>query len=277
MKWTGKMPFAEYRADDINRLDTWQTVAGKSISKSLVCDFIDDPSVWRNSPSKKQTASMQAGSVLDCLLTEPESFENRYVFSIYDEFRTNQSKAWRHEIELSGRVVITRADFDTAESQLAAIYDKREAAKLLDGAQYQIAFKHGTKYPFGCKGLIDILPSDGETIVDLKTCDARALESHRSLSRYIYDWGYHVQAGAYCDGYSIASGDERTRFKFIFVGSTAPYTVAVVELPYCAISHGSMIYFDGVEKFAKCIETNIWPSIWDGSHEIDIPQYAYNQ
>jgi exodeoxyribonuclease VIII len=270
------IPFDLYRADDITQRDTWESAKDKAVSKSLICNFIEDPAAWKASIKKEPTAAMQAGSVLDCLLTEPDKFDTRYVMSEYTEFRTNESKQWRQEMEDAGLVVLKQDQFDSAQAQLMAIKSKPEAATLLDGAQFQVAFRHKTKHPFASKGLIDILPNDGETIVDLKTCAASALESKRSLARYIFDWGYHIQAGCYCEGYAIASGNERTRFKFIFVTSTAPYRVAVVELPIAAIMFGADIYRNGVNRFATCLESNHWPSIWDGEIELDLPQYAYN-
>jgi len=269
------IPFSLYRSDDITQRDTWQTVTDKAVSKSLICNFIEDPAAWKASVKKEPTAAMQAGSILDCLLTEPDKFENRYIVSKYNEFRSNESKGWRDAMTDAGRTVLKQDQFDSAQAQLMAIKSKPEAAALLNGAQFQVAFRHKTKHPFASKGLIDILPNDGETIVDLKTCQASALESKRALRKYIYDWMYHVQAGCYCEGYSIASGEERTRFKFIFVTSTPPYRVAVVELPISAIMFGADIYRNGVNRFASCLESNIWPSLWDGEIELDLPEYAY--
>ena len=269
--------FADYRSDDINQSDTIETVKGKAISKSLICDFIKDAGAWKNSPPKVQTGAMKGGSLLDCLLTEPLQFENRYVMSAYDEFRTKEAKAWRDEMEAEGRQVLKGSEFDAANAQLKAIVNKPEAAALINGAQFQVAFRHATAYPFASKGLIDILPDDGETIVDLKTCEPSALESKRSLARHIFDWGYHIQAGAYCEGMAIASGIERTQFKFIFVSSKPPYRVAVVSLPFPAISYGADLYRAGVKRFAECLESNKWPSIWDGEVEIDLPEYAYSE
>ena len=269
--------FAEYRADDITTSDTIETVEGKAISKSLICKFMADPWAWKNSPKQEKTAAMTGGSVLDCLLTEPHEFANRYVVSAYDEFRTNESKAWKAEQEQNGLVVLKQDQFATAEAQLRAIKSKPEAAELINGAQFQVAFRHKTAYPFASKGLIDILPDDGETIVDLKTCEPSALESKRSLRRYIYDWLYHIQAGAYCEGYSIASGEERTRFAFIFVASKPPFRVAVIELPFAAISFGSDIYRAQAKRFGECLKANNFPSIWDGAIELDLPEYAYTE
>jgi len=243
----------------------------------MITSFIKDPWAWRNAPSREKTAAMTAGSLLDCLLTEPHLFDTRYALSEYAEFRTKESKEWRSAMEESGVCIIKQDQLDTAQAQLDAIKAKPEAAALLDGARFQVAFRHKTAYPFASKGLIDILPNDGETIVDLKTCAASALESKRSLRRYILDWMYHVQAGAYCEGYSIASGEERSRFKFIFVSATPPHRVAVVELPFAAISFGADIYRNGAKRFNDCLEQNYFPSIWDGETELDLPEYAYTE
>ena len=162
-----------------------------------------------------------------------------------------------------------------ARSQLVAIMSHPSARKLITGSKRQVAFRHRTKYGFDSKGLIDIVPTDSETLVDLKTCQPSALESRRSLSRYIHDWGYAVQAGAYCEGYSIASGSERTKFKFIFVTSAAPFRVAVIELPMAAILFGADQYRAGLKRFAECMESDRWPSIWDGEQTLDLPEYAY--
>jgi len=280
MSWHGirqGIDFSEYRSDDINQRDTIETVKGKAISKSLICDFIKDPSAWKNSPPKVQTEAMKGGSLLDCLLTTPHEFDERYAVSIYEEFRTKEAKSWRDEMEESGKTVVKIDQLDDVNAQLKAIRSKPEALALINGAQFQVAFRHDTAYPFASKGLIDILPDDRETIVDLKRCEPSALESKRSLARYIFDWGYHIQAGAYCEGMAIASGIERTQFKFIFVSSKLPYRVAVVSLPFPAISYGADLYRNGAKRFAECLERNHWPSIWDGEIEIDLPEYAYGE
>jgi len=271
------IPFVEYRACDLTNADTHITSHGKSVSKSLIVDFIEDPAAWRKSPPKKTTSAMRAGSLFDCLLTEPEQFNSRYAISEYADFRGKDAKEWKAAIEAAGVAVIKDSDLEAARGQVAAVMAKPEAAKLINGSQNQVAFRHKTIYPFWSKGLIDILPDDDETIVDIKTCEPGALQSKRTLAAHIYKWKYHIQAGAYCEGFTFAGGDERIRFKFIFVSSAPPYTVAVVELPFAAISLGGDIYRAGAKKLAECLETNKWPSVWDGEVEVDLPEYAYTE
>jgi hypothetical protein len=266
--------FAEYRSDDITPADTLATATGKACSKSLITAFIEDPARWKATPKRGKTAAMKGGSLLDCLLTTPELIEDQYVISPYAEFRTNEAKAWR---DSQTATVITKSEMDAAEAQSYAIYAKPEAYALMRDAKMQVGFRHKTRHVFDSKGLIDVVPQDPDTLVDLKTCQPSALESHRALQRHIFEWGYHIQAGAYAEGYSIASGEERTRFKFIFVANKPPYTVAVVELPLAAILYGAQLYTQGMAKLAECLERDVWPSMWDGEVTIDLPIYAYGE
>lgn len=271
------VPFADYRSDDITQADDAHSVKGKAVSKSLIVSFMADPGAWKAAPPKVQTKAMRAGSLLDCLLTTPKEIDDRYVVSPYDSFRTNESKAWRSEIEESGIEIITQDAIDAANAQSNAIYSHPAARKLMRGSRNQIAFRHKTRFGFDAKGLIDIVPTDVDTLVDLKTCEPAALESKHSLQKHIYKWSYHIQAGGYCDGYSIASGEDRNRFKFIFVTSKPPFRVAVIELPMSAILLGSQQYNAGIEKFSECIESDRWPSIWDEEMSLDLPEYAYQE
>ena len=59
------VPFATYRACDMSSSDNINTCAGKSVSKSLIVDFIKDPAAWRIKPRKTPTAAMRAGSLFD--------------------------------------------------------------------------------------------------------------------------------------------------------------------------------------------------------------------
>ena len=271
------VPFSIYRSDDITQADDAATVRGKAVSKSLITDFIPDPSAWKSSPPKRVTAAMRGGSLFDTLLTEPLKLESRFVVSEHDDFRSNESKAWKAEMEAAGMTVIKQAEMDAARAQFAAVTSKPEAMALIKGARMQVAFRHPTKYGFDSKGLIDLVPMNDDMLVDIKTCESGALESKRALQRHIFEWGYHIQAGAYCDGWAMAGGNERIRFKFIFVTSKPPFRVAVIELPLAAILLGADQYRAGCAKLAECIETDRWPSIWDGEVALDLPEYAYTE
>jgi len=272
------VPFATYRACDLNQSDTIETAASKCVSKSLITDFIEDPAKWKASPRKQVTKAMRAGSLFDCLATTPEEFESRYTVLPYNDLKTNAAKDWKAAAEADGIEVVKQDQIDAAQAQLRAVMNHPEAAKLLTQSQKQVACKHRTKYPFASKCLIDLVPEYSATLLgDLKTCEPSSLESMRSLQRHIFEWGYHIQAGAYLDGWNIATGEERTRFKFIFVTNSAPFRCAVIELPLAAILLGAQQYQSGIARFVDCLQRNEWPSQWDGVVELDLPEYAYTE
>lgn len=271
------VPFGIYRSDDIRRDDTWATAKDKAVSKSLIIDFMSDPGTWRRGVHKETTAAMGFGSLVDCLLLEPEKFATRYALSPFDSFRSKAAQEWRDEMAAGGVEVMAEDKYESAKTAISAVLDHPEAARLLNSSRNQVAFRHMTPHGLASKGLIDIVPTDDDTLVDLKTCSQSAMEDRRSLARHIFDWGYHIQAGAYLDGWNEASGQERERFKFIFVTSSAPFRCAVVEIPYAAILLGAQQYLAGVKKFADCLQRDVWPSQWDGLVELDLPEYAYTE
>tara|TARA_R110000868_G_scaffold131436_2_gene341521 strand:+ start:468 stop:1331 length:864 start_codon:yes stop_codon:yes gene_type:complete len=267
--------FSLYRSDDIKPSDTLETIQGKAVSKSMIVDFMDDPGAWKKSVRKETTASMSFGSLVDTLLLEESQFESRYALSPFPDFRSKAAQEWRNETEATGIQIITEDKLAMAHDACDAVRNHYAAGAILHGSRNQVAFRHKTKYRFASKGLIDIVPLDADTLVDLKTCSQSALESHRSLQYHIYDWSYHIQAGAYLEGWNIASGEERIRFKFIFVTNTAPFKVAVIEMPFAAIMLGAQQYRNGIDRFMDCMERNEWPSRWDGVVELDLPEKAY--
>lgn len=272
-----EVPFSIYRSDDITQADTWETAKDKAASKSLVTDFIDDPGTWKASGKKEKTASMGFGSLVDTLLLEPAKFEARYCISPFADFRKNEAKEWRAEMEAAGVEIVTEDRLASAQDACEAVRNHYDAAALLYGARTQIAFRHGTKHGIASKGLVDIVPLAEDTLVDLKTCSQSALENRRTLQRHMLEWGYHIQAGAYLDGWNIASGEERMRFKFIFVTNTEPFRCAVIELPLAAILLGAQQYQSGLERLVDCLQRDVWPSQWDGTVELDLPEYAYTE
>jgi hypothetical protein len=271
------VPFSIYRSDDITQADTWDTAQGKAVSKSLIVGFMEDPGTWKASKKRETTASMGFGSLVDCLLLEESKFESRYAISPYPDFRKKEAQEWKAEMTASGVEIVTEDKLAAAHEACEAVRKHDAAAAILYGARTQVAFRHKTRHGLASKGLVDIVPLAGDTLVDLKTCSQSALGDKRALQRHLFEWGYHIQAGAYLDGWNIASGEERTRFKFIFVTNSEPFRCAVVELPLAAILLGSQQYQSGVARLVDCLERDEWPSQWDGIVEIDLPEYAYTE
>jgi len=271
------VPFNIYRSDDITQADTIETARGKAVSKSLIVDFMQDPGTWKRSKAKKQTKAMHKGSLVDCLLLEPDKFESRYSTLPFKDLKTNAAKEWKAEVEAGGVKIVTESELATAQSSCEAIRKNPSAAALLDGAKTAVAFRYSTRHGISSKGMVDVVPQEDDVLADLKKCTQSAMKNGWSLRKYIYEWSLHWQSGSYLDGWNICSGEERTRFKFIFVTDCEPFRSAVIELPMAAILLGAQQYQSGVHRFMDCLERDEWPSQWDGCVELDLPEYAYTE
>jgi hypothetical protein len=235
------------------------------VSKSLLWKFAANPHKWRfGAQQVNQTDSMRWGSLVDCLTLTPSAFDRDFVVSQYDEYRTNEAKAWRDE---QTRTVVKRAERDEAYEAVDAIWNHSIAAGVLENSTRQVsviadAVEPVTGEPFRAKCRLDIVPdAQGEYsdwLFDLKTC-----QSLHKIEHTIADFGYHVQAALYLDLWNKDAAAKRTRWGFIFQESESPYEVAVVELAQPDIHAGREWYQAALAKWCRCERDQNWPSPWE--------------
>lgn len=264
------------------------------LSKSMLWQFMPDPQEWRNAPSKKRTAAMDFGDLVDCLALTPEEFPNQFVISpatypctpTKKDLRTekpwnkNATYCQEWEAERGDRNIITAAAYAEASEAVSRFAEKTRT--LMDGALTQVevrtALPHSIhqsakSYTPQAKCLIDIVPATNmRALADLKT--TADLTPH-GIERTIYKYGYHVQAAMYLDLYNLATGENRDTFYLIFVKSSAPYTTAIRPLSPSALAEGRRWYYAAVRQWTRCINTGVWPSPWDDTETpFDLPNYA---
>lgn len=170
-----------------------------------------------------------------------------------------------------------------ARKAAAELMARPEFVEMMEGAQTQVAVRYDfpeviTKQPgfLRGKGLLDIVPALagpwGNALADLKTTGK--LDDIWQVERTIYERGYHAQAALYVDMWNAITGEDRTRFVFIFQQSVAPYEVAIVELDAEALRIGRNWYLRAVRKWARCVALNEWPSPWDALQVVGVPDWA---
>ena len=211
------------------------------------------------SEERKPSAAMAWGSLVDCLLFTPEFQSEEFVekesnphLSSDGVARTKKAREWVAEKEAEGSRLISVKDYAKAAIAVAQIQQTPVSARLLEGAQTQVAAVHsaGFKYSVGpetakgkersgipVKGLIDIVCADGESLGDLKTTGVN-LYSADELSRQVGRFGYHVQAAMYLYLWNKATGEDRTAFKIIWQSSAPPYEVRVTEIDNLSLAAG---------------------------------------
>ena len=124
-----------------------------------------------------------------------------------------------------------------------------------------------------CKGMIDMVPHEGNRLYDLKT--TASIKSLRNLESLIIDRGYHWQAAMYLDLYNSAYGTERNEFSIIFMETCLPYEIAVVTLDSAFIELGRIGYQPAIKRSQRCVEPNRWPGIVPTEVKISPPKWAF--
>ena len=246
-------------------------------------DFIDY--VFRE---KKQTDAMLLGTLIHCLVLEPEKFEERYTV-LDDEAKcieiagtdwqeegkkprsTKKYKEWKAEfLSTCTGEVIPLNQFQQATIIAANITHNRAAKKILNlcpNREVRLEWKFKN---FGFTGYYD---AGGSKIrVDIKKVpDA----SPRAAQRTIISMWYHGQAAMYL----TADG---TFLPFYIICCDAKGGVSVHKLDKSLIEQGLEDYSNVVDKFNECLlkesfnqSYDFWAESYDGIFVCDKPAYMY--
>ena len=208
------------------------------------------------------TAAMRLGSLTHCAVLEPDELTNRYQLA--PDRRTKEGKAAVVEMAAAGIEAVSEADLAQALQMADAVRSNSTAALLLANGQAEQSFWwDDIATGMRCKCRPDWF--DGETIVDLKTCQDA---SPAGFARAVAQWSYQVQAAHYLCG-TLAK-----RFVFVAVEKSAPYAVGVYELDAEALVHGSVLRHTSLQKIQDCRAINEWPGYTDGIQTLQLPGWA---
>ena len=209
------------------------------------------------------TAAMRLGSLTHCATLEPDELTKRYQLA--PDRRTKEGKAAVVEMAAAGIEAVSEADLAQALQMADAVRSNSTAALLLANGQAEQSFWwDDIATGMRCKCRPDWF--DGETIVDLKTCQDA---SPAGFAKAVAQWSYQAQAAHYLCG-TLAK-----RFIFCAVEKTAPYAVGVYELDAEAMAHGSVLRHTSLQKIQDCRAINSWPGYTDGGIQtLQLPGWA---
>ncbi|MDM9643846.1 PD-(D/E)XK nuclease-like domain-containing protein [Rhizobium sp. S163] len=260
---------------------------GFSISSSGLRSVLDRPSLyWGFSPynptpfDKPEKDSLEFGKAAHMLLLGEEGFKERYVLRP-DEiegkaWQGNRTacKQWLVDQKKAGRVVMTETEIGHIR-QIASALAKKEAIRLgiLNGRIERSLFcKDGDIW---LKARPDVVPNDSGDFVDLKTA---ASVDDESLSKAIYNHGYHVQAGLLrMIARQVLGADAFSSFTFVFVEKAPPYDVRVMQLKDEDIDLGERQARVAIETVKRCLKEGKWPG-YDGFEKevsyVEMPSWS---
>lgn len=284
------------------------------MSKSQLLDFMECPSRWKEGYESEATIATKRGEVWDCMVLQPEQFEQRFAVKpiTYPAPSTHAAvkkgrievgsplpwnrnadfcDEWELEQEKNGRIVISTALAENVRRAREIVMDDALCAPLFEGADFQVEVRGiytsqqaGLHVPL--KGLIDIVPrglinivqdftGHPGCLVDFKTA---ADASPRRWFRSAFGFGYHVQAALYLDLFNATNPDvKRDQFLHIVQETTDPFQVGRRAVSADVLDLGRSFYVAALERYCECLKTGIWPSYDVGWTTWELEPYMITQ
>ena len=215
---------------------------------------------YRIESEPEQTPALIFGQAMHKFVLEPESMGEEFAIIPNVDRRTKAGKeefdAFRKEND--SKTWITEDQFDQIVQMRRVLDTNKTVAEILTG---NIRVETPFSWIDGetgeqCKVKADIIAYiDGKpTVIDYKTtvsCADRAFE--RDARRY----GYHFQAGMYCEGIDLCTLEEH-EFMFIAQEKTPPYAVRVYRCDRGFINSGRRRFHTLLRMYHECRMNDDW-------------------
>jgi exodeoxyribonuclease VIII len=215
--------------------------------------------------------SMKHGSLVDCFMTEAETFWSRYhVIGDVDRRTKAGKEAWAEaEKVANGRELIREADMATVYAIVARLLaDPAIGPILRQPRSSQEPHFWIDDCARECRYKPDLEPEDG-SLWDLKLTRS----AHpRKFAAQAYALAYDVQLAHYREGYIDRYGREPTRIGFIAYEWAPPHNCSLLTAGEDYLEYGVGRREDAFHKIQECRESGYWPSY--GDLEMQLPKYA---
>lgn len=202
---------------------------------------------------RKTTPAMVFGSMVHCLILEPDEFNQRYFIAPKCDKRTKEGKAtWAQAMEDAGeRELTNKADYDKAKRIKDAVYSNGASRWVMDNITETEKAVYWNYGGYKWRGHID---GSGEHILmDLKkVVDA----DFRKVERLIRYEGYGRQAAHY-----LRSEKKAKDFYFVCFDDSANISVVKMSKGAIAAEYDRIEFY--MNKFSYCAFKNEWNKSFD--------------
>lgn len=246
------------------------------MSRSELAEFARCPSRWRAGYKDGDTDATDWGSLIDCMVMQPQEFANRFVVTpeTYTDskgvdkpwnWNATACKEWREARD--GKQPVKHKDHQLALRAVDRLFSDRAVASLLQQAKVQVMLMgeyrdeaSGLVIPL--KALVDFVPEADlcagafkTALGDFKTASSA---SPRAWPRVVFERAYHAQAALYLDLYNAATGEERDTFLHVIQENYAPFEAGKRMLSQEFIELGRMAYVNALNSYAQCLANDHW-------------------
>lgn len=218
------------------------------------------------------TDAMRQGSLVDCLITEPDKFDRKYVVAPKCDRRTKAGKAQWAEAQEGARAKCAELipdDWHHIAKQIAAeLLNDPVAGVYLKGQGQQPHFWHDAEHDIECRYLPDMeIPAEG-LLVDLKKSKS-ANPAH--FARQAYSLGYDIQVAHYAEGYKDRYGEYPKQIVLLAYEWSWPFNWSVNVISDELLEVGRRRREEAMCRIKECTGINEWTS-W-GVHVMSPPSW----
>lgn len=270
--------------EDYHQVEAFSATGMRLLSRS--------PWHFKNRVPVVPTRPMLNGSLAHCAILEPDAMAQRYIVvpedapkrpteAQWNAKKSNESsqiaKEWWAAFgeEAAGKVIVRAEDYAVTRAQLAAVAaDPEIAGYLASGYSEASVFWIDEATGVYCKARPDWVHELDERRVVLMDLKSTQDESPEGFGRTTARMGYHRQSAHYTAGFEKVTGLKVERFVFAAVSSALPVLAVPLLLPEDFAEQGRDEVRELLALYARCQQTDVWPSYGTGCLEMAIPAYA---
>lgn len=249
------MPEAEYRAaSGINQ--SRLKIARHSLQAYRASIQLED-----DDDDLDRSGALRLGTAIHAAEASFDLFCRRYV--VLGKGMSRSSTEGRRAIEQAGGrdMVLTHVEYGRIMGMRQALHDLPEYQLATMSCLRECAwFWQDPETGLTLKGLVDILPTAGRAIADIKSIRAGYCTPER-FANQAEELGYDIQAAFYLDGLNgVLPEDKRDQFWFFVVESSAPHIARAFPMDLDWIEVGRQKYRKLLRQVAEAELTGQWVS-----------------
>lgn len=238
--------------------------------KHFKAKYIDQPPEMA-----PQTKDQLLGSLVHCLVLEPDNFSNLFCIMPELNLRTNAGKEAKAQFlgENSSKTPITKAMYEHAclmsESVLVSAPDILSATPDKEISLFWDCPFSGLPL----KAKLDGLGPDH--LLELKTTSSA---SENFFSRQAFNYHYDLSLVHYLEGVRILT-DKNPSAYFVTVESDPPFVCQVYKASESFLTAGRAKWLEAISKLENGIKESRWPGYFSGESipELQPPAWAVNK
>ena len=229
---------------------TLENLNERQLSYSSLKEFAKSPAHYVEylRKERKPSPAMLFGSLVHCLLLQPNEVSNQFAVMPNVDKRTKEGKAAYETFLLTadGKEVVTQEQYNEADNLVNKVISEPHIANAIQGCN---------TFEKEWRAEINGLPFrgffDGEAddyILEVKTANDA---SPKTIINDFYNRQYHIQAGLY----SHISGKP---IKYLIIETTAPYNVILADVDPAFTDLGLKEAVKHINSFKVCLENNMF-------------------